>query len=160
MMMDGVCVVVGDDVHVCMHIYICTLTYIYVCTNSAGATSGIGAEIARVLAKCGSRVIIPARNIKAANALRSSILLHAPDADVLVMSLDLSSLSSVRSFAQCFLSLHLPLNILMYNYIEQYLLQSSNILQRSSICAIKRLTRRKEGRKEEERKHIPINACF
>ncbi|KAK3030629.1 hypothetical protein RJ639_035833 [Escallonia herrerae] len=78
-----------------------------------GATSGIGAETARVLAKRGARLVLPARNLKAAEDTRSRIVSEFPDSDVLVMALDLSSLSSVRSFVADFESLKLPLNLLM-----------------------------------------------
>ncbi|RAL38720.1 hypothetical protein DM860_002698 [Cuscuta australis] len=80
-----------------------------------GATSGIGAETARVLAKRGARLILPARNIKAAEETRCRILAESPEAEVLVMPLDLSSLASVRSFVAEFESLRLPLNILINN---------------------------------------------
>ncbi|KAK3024175.1 hypothetical protein RJ639_043752 [Escallonia herrerae] len=78
-----------------------------------GATSGIGAETARVLAKRGARLVLPARNLKAAEDTRSRIVSEFPDSDILVMALDLSSLSSVRSFVADFESLKLPLNLLM-----------------------------------------------
>lgn len=80
-----------------------------------GATSGIGAETARVLAKRGARLVLPARSYKAAEDTRGRILAECPDAKVVVMSLDLSSLSSVRKFVREFESLHLPLNLLINN---------------------------------------------
>ncbi|KAF0916174.1 hypothetical protein E2562_000767 [Oryza meyeriana var. granulata] len=80
-----------------------------------GATSGIGAETARVLAKRGARVVIPARNVKAAEDMRARIRDECPGADVLVLPLDLSSLASVRAFADRFLSLGLPLHLLINN---------------------------------------------
>eukprot|EP00250_Pteridium_aquilinum_P035189 c8845_g1_i1 orf=489-1538(+) len=80
-----------------------------------GATSGIGAETARVLAKRGACVVIPARNLKAAQVLRNSILQETPGADIILIKMDLSSLSSVRSFVQQFLALDRPLNILINN---------------------------------------------
>ncbi|CAN1744153.1 Short-chain dehydrogenase TIC 32 A, chloroplastic [Linum perenne] len=79
-----------------------------------GATSGIGAETARVLAKRGARVVIPARSMKAAEDTKARILSECPDATIIVMALDLSSLRSVRSFVAEFESLDLPLNLLMY----------------------------------------------
>jgi NAD(P)-dependent dehydrogenase (short-subunit alcohol dehydrogenase family) len=79
-----------------------------------GATSGIGAETARVLAKRGARVVMPARSVKAAEDMRARIRAECPGADVLVMPLDLSSLASVRAFAERFLDLGLPLHLLMY----------------------------------------------
>lgn len=80
-----------------------------------GATSGIGAETARVLAKRGARLILPARTYKAAEDTKARVLADCPEAQVFVMSLDLSSLSSVRNFVREFESLHLPLNLLINN---------------------------------------------
>ncbi|KAG2555253.1 hypothetical protein PVAP13_9KG567400 [Panicum virgatum] len=80
-----------------------------------GATSGIGAETARVLAKRGARVVIPARSVKAAEDMRARIRDECPGADVLVLPLDLSSLASVRAFADRFLELGLPLHLLINN---------------------------------------------
>ncbi|XP_010545013.1 PREDICTED: short-chain dehydrogenase TIC 32, chloroplastic-like [Tarenaya hassleriana] len=80
-----------------------------------GATSGIGAETARVLAKCGARIVIPGRSIKAAEETKARILSEFPHSQIIVMSLDLSSLSSVRRFVAEFESLDLPLNILINN---------------------------------------------
>lgn len=82
--------------------------------NGSGATSGIGAEVARVLAKRGARLVLPARNLKAAEEARARIAAEFPDSQILVMALDLSSLSSVRKFVSDFESLNLPLNLLMY----------------------------------------------
>uniref|UniRef100_A0A0E0HKB2 Short-chain dehydrogenase TIC 32, chloroplastic n=1 Tax=Oryza nivara TaxID=4536 RepID=A0A0E0HKB2_ORYNI len=82
-----------------------------------GATSGIGAETARVLAKRGARLVLPARSLKAAAEARARLLDECPAAagDVVVMPLDLSSLASVRRFAARFLALGLPLNLLINN---------------------------------------------
>ncbi|GER44859.1 NAD(P)-binding Rossmann-fold superfamily protein [Striga asiatica] len=77
-----------------------------------GATSGIGEETARVLAMRGARLVLPARNLKAAEETRSRILSEFPHSDILVMGLDLSSLNSVRRFVADFQSLNLPLNLL------------------------------------------------
>lgn len=79
-----------------------------------GATSGIGAETARVLAKQGARLVLPARNMKAAEDTKALIVSEFPDSQIIVMALDLSSLNSVRSFVAEFESLNLPLNLLMY----------------------------------------------
>ena len=83
-----------------------------------GATSGIGAETARALAKRGARLVLPARNLKAAEEARARLLAElgsdAGTGRVVVLPLDLSSLASVRRFANRFLALRLPLNLLMY----------------------------------------------
>jgi retinol dehydrogenase 12 len=86
-----------------------------------GATSGIGAETARVLAKRGARLVIPARCLKAAEDMKARVLAESPWSEIIVLPLDLSSLSSVQSFVSRFLSLHLPLHLLMYVPIYRYL---------------------------------------
>ncbi|GMJ15009.1 hypothetical protein like AT4G24050 [Hibiscus trionum] len=80
-----------------------------------GATSGIGAETARVLAKRGARLVLPARNLKAAEEAKARIVTEFPNSEIIVMALDLSSLSSVRKFGSDFESLNLPLNLLINN---------------------------------------------
>ncbi|CAN4077508.1 unnamed protein product [Withania somnifera] len=80
-----------------------------------GATSGIGAETARVLAKRGAKLILPARSIKAAEETKARILAESPEAEIIVMALDLSSLSSVRKFVAEFEYLNFPLNLLINN---------------------------------------------
>ncbi|KAK4776812.1 hypothetical protein SAY86_005500 [Trapa natans] len=80
-----------------------------------GATSGIGAETARVLAKRGVRIIIPARNLGKAGDVKDKILRESPKAEVIVLEIDLSSFTSIRRFCSEFISLDLPLNILINN---------------------------------------------
>ncbi|XP_076909626.1 short-chain dehydrogenase TIC 32 B, chloroplastic-like [Bidens hawaiensis] len=80
-----------------------------------GATSGIGAETARVLAKRGVRIVMPARSLKAAEEIKKSILSEYPNSDIIVLTLDLSSLRSVTSFVTEFQALNLPLNLLINN---------------------------------------------
>lgn len=80
-----------------------------------GATSGIGAETARVLAKRGARLVLPARRLKAAEETKARIQAEFPDSEIIVMSLDLSKLDSVRRFVAHFESLNLPLNLLINN---------------------------------------------
>lgn len=80
-----------------------------------GATSGIGAETARVLAKRGAKLILPARSLKAAEDAKARIVSEFPGSTIIVMALDLSSLASVRSFVSDFESLRLPLNLLINN---------------------------------------------
>ncbi|KAK7840198.1 short-chain dehydrogenase TIC 32 A, chloroplastic [Quercus suber] len=80
-----------------------------------GATSGIGAETALVLAKRGARLVLPARSLKAAEEAKARIVSECPESEILVMSLDLSSLTSVRNFVSEFESLDLPLSLLINN---------------------------------------------
>lgn len=87
----------------------------YLTAIVTGATSGIGAETARVLAKRGVRVVIPARNYKKASEVKDTILKETPQAQIIILEIDLSSLPSVSRFCSEFLSLGLPLNILVNN---------------------------------------------
>jgi NAD(P)-dependent dehydrogenase (short-subunit alcohol dehydrogenase family) len=59
-----------------------------------GASSGLGAEATRVLAKAGAKVIMACRNPDRAQAVADGI-----DGDTEVRRLDLADLSSVRAFA-------------------------------------------------------------
>ncbi|THG21947.1 hypothetical protein TEA_004639 [Camellia sinensis var. sinensis] len=85
-----------------------------------GATSGIGTETARVLAKRGARVVIPARDLKKAAEVKESIQKETPEAEIILLEIDLSSFASVKRFCSEFLSLGLPLNILIYNGTRAY----------------------------------------
>ena len=65
-----------------------------------GANSGIGFETAKALAERGARVILACRSQDRANAARDKILRTAPDADIKVSLLDLSSLASIQAFSE------------------------------------------------------------
>ncbi|KAJ4806383.1 NAD(P)-binding Rossmann-fold superfamily protein [Rhynchospora pubera] len=80
-----------------------------------GATSGIGAETARILAKRGARLILPVRSLISAEEMKARILSECSGSDIIILPLDLSSLASVQSFVSRFLSLGLPLNLLINN---------------------------------------------
>lgn len=80
-----------------------------------GGASGIGMETARVFALRGAHVVIAARNMEAAGDAKKLILESIPDANVDAMKLDLSSLESVRAFAENFIAAGFPLNILINN---------------------------------------------
>ncbi|KAL0421767.1 UNVERIFIED_CONTAM: Short-chain dehydrogenase, chloroplastic [Sesamum latifolium] len=80
-----------------------------------GATSGIGAETARVLAKNGVRVVIPARDLRKAEELKERIERESPEAEIIALEMDLSSFASIQRFCSDFLSLGLPLHILINN---------------------------------------------
>ncbi|XP_073042213.1 short-chain dehydrogenase TIC 32 A, chloroplastic [Primulina eburnea] len=80
-----------------------------------GATSGIGAETARVLAKKGVKIIIPARNLRKAEIVKENIRKENPESEVTIMEIDLSSFSSIQTFCSDFLSSRSPLHILINN---------------------------------------------
>lgn len=70
-------------------------------------------ETSRVLALRGAHVVVAARNMEAANEAKQLILKDNKKARVDVLKLDLSSVKSVRAFAESFSALNLPLNLLM-----------------------------------------------
>ncbi|KAJ9173630.1 hypothetical protein P3X46_016746 [Hevea brasiliensis] len=80
-----------------------------------GASSGIGAETCRVLALRRVHVIMAVRNTDAGRAVKEAILKDIPTAKIDVMELELTSMDSVRKFASEYISLDLPLNILINN---------------------------------------------
>ncbi|KAK3037550.1 hypothetical protein RJ639_030358 [Escallonia herrerae] len=80
-----------------------------------GATSGIGVETARVLAKRGVRIVVPARDLKKGAQLKEMIQKESPEAKIVLLEIDLGSFASIKSFCSEFLSLNLPLNILINN---------------------------------------------
>lgn len=86
-----------------------------------GASSGIGAETARVLALRGVHVIMGVRNLGAGHQSKEAIIKEVPNAKLDAMELDLSSMTSIRNFASKFNSLGLPLNVLVlvsYSHID------------------------------------------
>ena len=64
-----------------------------------GANAGLGLEIARVLAGRGARVLMACRNRSKAEAARNGIIGEFPDADLVIVDLDLADLSSVSKAA-------------------------------------------------------------
>lgn len=95
-----------------------------------GASSGIGAKTSRVLALRGAHVILAVRNLSAGNDVKAAITKEILAAKVDVMELDLSSMASVRKFASDFISLNLPLNILINNAgvgVDKFMLSTDGI---------------------------------
>ncbi|WP_117232932.1 oxidoreductase [Vibrio maerlii] len=80
-----------------------------------GATSGIGKETARVLAQKQSTVILAVRNVSKGEKVAEEIRADYSDADILVMPLDLSSLSSIQAFSSLFLAKFNRLDLLINN---------------------------------------------
>ncbi|KAI3453724.1 hypothetical protein Pfo_010387 [Paulownia fortunei] len=80
-----------------------------------GASSGIGMETTRVLVLCGVHVIMAVRNVDSGKKVKETIIKEIPNAKIDVMELDLGSFASVRKFASEYISLALPLNLLINN---------------------------------------------
>lgn len=80
-----------------------------------GANTGIGKETARELARRGARVILACRSAERANAARDEIIKSTANEDVIVMLLDLASLSSVKQFAEDFNRTEGRLDLLVNN---------------------------------------------
>jgi NAD(P)-dependent dehydrogenase (short-subunit alcohol dehydrogenase family) len=80
-----------------------------------GANSGVGLETARTLAEKGAVTILACRNIQKARTAQDDILRSFPNAVIHCMELDLSDLSSIRSFAQSFEEKFEKLDLLINN---------------------------------------------
>ena len=80
-----------------------------------GGNSGIGYEAARALAANGARVILAVRDAEKGRSAMTAIQRAHPGASAEVMALDLSSLASVRQFAQTFLERFDTLPLLINN---------------------------------------------
>ncbi|XP_029041028.1 retinol dehydrogenase 14 isoform X1 [Osmia bicornis bicornis] len=65
-----------------------------------GCTSGIGKETARDIAIRGAKLIMACRNVEAAEKLKEELFKETGNTHIVVRKLDLSSLSSVRKFAE------------------------------------------------------------
>ncbi|XP_015597184.1 retinol dehydrogenase 14 isoform X1 [Cephus cinctus] len=80
-----------------------------------GCTSGIGKETAKDLAKRGAKVIMGCRNVDSANKLKDELIKETGNSNLLVRKLDLSSLQSVREFAQQINREESRLDVLIHN---------------------------------------------
>jgi NAD(P)-dependent dehydrogenase (short-subunit alcohol dehydrogenase family) len=80
-----------------------------------GANIGLGFDTALALAGKGCAVILACRSADKAKAARQQILAAHPKATVECMTLDLSSLKSVRAFAMAFKKKHKTLDLLINN---------------------------------------------
>ncbi|CAG0912993.1 unnamed protein product [Notodromas monacha] len=80
-----------------------------------GANGGIGKETAKDLAGRGARVIMACRNEEKAQQAADEIIRETGNKEVIVKKLDLSSLSSVREFADQFNKQEKHLHILINN---------------------------------------------
>ena len=80
-----------------------------------GANSGIGNETARALANRGATTILAVRNMEAGKSAVERINNEATKAQCEAIHLDLSSLASVRSFAEAFRQKYQKLDLLINN---------------------------------------------
>jgi NAD(P)-dependent dehydrogenase (short-subunit alcohol dehydrogenase family) len=80
-----------------------------------GANSGIGWPTARALAEHGASVVLACRTRAKADDARERIVEAAPDADVSIVDLDLSSLASVRAAVDEFGAAYDRLDMLINN---------------------------------------------
>jgi len=80
-----------------------------------GSSSGIGYEVARVLANKNAEVIIAVRNQVKGNTALRKIKKQNQDANVKVMLLDLASLKSIKNFADEFNQKYNKLDLLINN---------------------------------------------
>ena len=78
-----------------------------------GASSGIGAVAAEVLAGKGARVVLAVRDTGRGEGTKAAILRRHPRADVGVSLVDMADLASIRAFAQRHLDT--PIDILLNN---------------------------------------------
>lgn len=80
-----------------------------------GANIGLGYETALGLAHKEMKVILACRNLTKAEKAKADILREVPEADLAIIQLDLSKLSSVREFAATFLAQYNRLDLLINN---------------------------------------------
>eukprot|EP01031_Cornospumella_fuschlensis_P042967 gene42967-52511_t len=82
-----------------------------------GANTGIGYETAKHLVRMNGTVIMACRSADRAQEAKDKIIreIQCAPSKIIFVSLDLSSLASVRAFAQKFLDLKLPLHALILN---------------------------------------------
>lgn len=80
-----------------------------------GSNSGIGFEAARVLANKNASVIMACRSVDKAMEAKNKIIKQNPKANVEVMSLDLSSLKSINTFAGFFREKFSKIDLLINN---------------------------------------------
>ncbi|MDA3867121.1 MAG: oxidoreductase [Salinivirgaceae bacterium] len=80
-----------------------------------GANVGLGYETTLALAKTGMKVVMACRNLQKAQIATEEIRQQIASADLEVMQLDLSSLKSVREFAETYIDRYDRLDLLINN---------------------------------------------
>ncbi|OYO09375.1 short chain dehydrogenase [Enemella evansiae] len=80
-----------------------------------GANSGTGKEATKRLAAAGAEIVMACRSAERAEAARAEILQQVPGANLEIRLLDLSSLASIRAFADELVADGRPLHTLINN---------------------------------------------
>ena len=80
-----------------------------------GASSGLGKDIAKVMAQKNATVVMAVRNIQKGDLVKTEIQQQFPSSTIEVMQLDLGDLASVKSFADTFQTTHDRLDVLINN---------------------------------------------
>lgn len=80
-----------------------------------GANIGLGYETALALLKKDIKVILACRNLDKAQKAKEELLQKVPKGEIDILQIDLSSLESVRTFAQNFLDQYNRLDLLINN---------------------------------------------
>ena len=80
-----------------------------------GANSGLGLATARELARAGARVVMASRSAQRGATAEAHVKAAVPGADVVVESLDLASLASVREFAKNITTSYAAIDLLVNN---------------------------------------------
>jgi len=80
-----------------------------------GGNSGLGYESLKAFASKGAELIMTARTMEKGESARESIVRDFPEADISVMILDLSDLTSVKAFAESFRAKYDRLDVLLNN---------------------------------------------
>jgi len=80
-----------------------------------GASDGVGLGLATRLAAAGAELVLPVRNRRKGEAALAVIRRHAPDADVVLRDLDLSSLESVAALTATLRDDGRPIHVLVGN---------------------------------------------
>jgi NAD(P)-dependent dehydrogenase (short-subunit alcohol dehydrogenase family) len=80
-----------------------------------GANIGLGYQTARELARAGAEVVLACRSVERGTSAAARIRKELPQAQLHVAQLDLSSLASVRNFAQQVVAANQPVDILVNN---------------------------------------------
>ncbi|XP_050596110.1 retinol dehydrogenase 14 isoform X3 [Bombus affinis] len=80
-----------------------------------GCTSGIGKETAKDIARRGARLIMACRNMESANKLKEELIKESGNENIVTRELNLSSLTSIREFAQQINREESRLDVLIHN---------------------------------------------